>query len=201
MAITAAQADSMFDRAIARRTWIAPYQTVAAYWRASQVMDTVTAKVVAAGWTMSWVSPHPKMPRKVALRIRLDSTVFGTLPTVSQNGTVIAREADGSYVIDFMQKSLSIAKAGSTGIGAAAPGASSVRIVRSGKGLRIDGLHPGSYRWSLRNLAGQGVGGGTFSVSGDQGAMALPHASPRAALLVLRSEAGISRAFPVPAGL
>lgn len=201
LAITAAQADAMFDRALARKTWIAPYQTVAAYWRAAQVMDTVTAKASATGWTLSWASPHPKMPRQVALRVQLDSAVFGAAPTVSQNGTPIARETDGSYVIDFMQKTLAVAKAGATGIDASGLGAMPVRVVRSGETLRVEGLRAGTYRWSLLNLAGKSLGDGVLSVADGRGAAILPLCAKGGQLLVLRSETGVSRAFPVPAGL
>jgi len=192
--------EAMFDRALAHDLWIGTYQEIAAYWRASQVMDTVTAKSTATGWSLDWTSPHPKMPRKVALRIRLDSTVFGTSVTVSQNGATIARETDGSYVIDFMLKTLSIAKAGSTGIATVASDAGAARLVRSGKGLRVEGLRAGSYAWSLRNLAGRSLGGGRLSVAAGQDATVLPPASSRASLLLLRSPDGVSRAFVVPAG-
>jgi len=193
--------EAMFDRALAHDLWIGTYQEIAAYWRAAQVMDTVTVKASATGWALSWASPHPKMPRQVALRVQLDSAVFGAVPTVTQNGTVIAREADGSYVIDFMQKALSVAKAGSTGIARSASDAGAARLVRSGETLRVEGLHTGSYRWSLRNLAGQSLGNGGLSVAGDQGTMLLPHVPSGALLLVLRSEAGGLCALPVPAGL
>jgi len=152
LTITPTQADSMFDRAIARKAWIAPYQTVAAYWRASKVMDTVTAKASGAGWTMSWVSPHAKMPRKVALRVRLDTTVFGALPTLRQNGATIARESDSSYVIDFMQTSLQVTKAGATGVGRP------VRVARAARPLntiRLKGLPPGTTAVLPSNIAGQ----------------------------------------------
>lgn len=152
MAITSGQADAMFDRAIARKAWIAPYQTVAAYWRAAQVMDTVTAKASATGWTLSWVSPHPKMPRQVELRIQLDSTVFGVSPAVSQNGVGIAREADGSYVIDFMQKSLQVAKSSSTGIGGAK---ALLRSSRARKGPKLSGVPLGTDPGLAKDIAGR----------------------------------------------
>jgi peptidoglycan/xylan/chitin deacetylase (PgdA/CDA1 family) len=200
LAITAAQADSMFDRAIARKTWIAPYQTVAAYWRASQVMDTVTAKATATGWSMSWVSPHPKMPRKVALRIRLDSAVFGTSVTVTQNGTAIAREADGSHVIDFMQKTLAITKVGSIGIGTMPKeGARSVRTWRDGNRLRIEGLPEGRWSWSLKNLSGRTVGQVNASESKDGRSAQFEIDAREGMLVVLGRSEGSMLAIPVPA--
>ncbi len=111
----------MLEAGVADSLWIDTYADIAAYYRAHFTMDTVTAKTSSSGgWTMTWVSPHPKMPKSVMLRVKLNATTFGSNFVVEQKGTAIPPAADGSYTIDFMQLSLSILPK-TTGVLARAP--------------------------------------------------------------------------------
>lgn len=104
----------MLDAAVAAGVWIDTYQNIGAYYRAHFTMDAVTPTPTSAGWTLSWTSPHAKMPKSVMLRVKLDAATFGNSFTVRQGATTIAKETDGSYVIDFMKLSMNIVE-GSTG--------------------------------------------------------------------------------------
>lgn len=103
-----ASVEAMFDRAIAKGAWIATYQQVAAYWRASAVMDTARAVVDASGWSLSWRLPWKRSPREVLLRVRFDSTVFGKDFVVAQDGHGVSPESDGSFRIDFLKGTLRV---------------------------------------------------------------------------------------------
>lgn len=103
-----ASVEAMFDRAIAKGAWIATYQQVAAYWRASAVMDTARAVVDASGWSLSWRLPWKRSPREVVLRVRFDSTVFGKEFAVAQDGRGVSAESDGSFRIDFLKGALRV---------------------------------------------------------------------------------------------
>lgn len=98
----------MVEAAIADNLWIDTYETVAAYYRAHFVMDAAAAVPTGAGWALTWSSPHAKMPKSVPLRVKLAAATFGASYIVQQNGTAIAPEADGSFVIDFMKLSMAV---------------------------------------------------------------------------------------------
>jgi len=106
--VTTTQLNELFDRAITNKLWIAPYRDIAAYWRASFTMDTVTATVIDGTWTLHWESPHPRMPAKIPLRIRIDNTILGSSVYVYQNQQSLTAESDGSYIIDFMALNLKL---------------------------------------------------------------------------------------------
>ena len=105
----------ILNAGVSNLLWIDTYLNVAAYYRAHFTMDTATAKTVSGGWNLAWVSPHPKMPKSVKLRVKFATATFGTSFTVQQGGVTIPVETDGSYIIDFMRLSLQVLQ-GSTGI-------------------------------------------------------------------------------------
>lgn len=104
--------DNVLKAGVDNKLWIDTYKNVGAYYRAHFTMDAVQAQANGNGWKMSWTSPHPKMPKSVKLRVNLDGSFFGNDISVSQNGTSITKEADGSYIIDFMKLSLDVQKGG-----------------------------------------------------------------------------------------
>lgn len=114
--VTPANNQSMLNAAKTAQVWIDTYQNIAAYYRAHFVMDAVAANPTGAGWSMTWTSPHPKMPKSVKLRVKLDAATFGNRFTVQQGGVAIAPETDGSYVIDFMKLSMTVVQ-GTTSLG------------------------------------------------------------------------------------
>ena len=184
LSITAAQAESMFDEAISDSVWIAPYQTIAAYWRAGLTLDTVEAVSTDSGWTMSWVSPHTKMPRSVPVRINLDASLLGSNGVLSQNGSEIAPEEDGSYVIEFMDLHLDVLQKSTEGL---EPSTESsvfhVQALRRNGAIELQGLAAGEYVYQLCNLSGRlvekgslvssGTGAVTVSISGKSGVLLL----------------------------
>lgn len=109
---TPADHQKILDRAVSNKLWISTYQEVGAYYRAHFTMDAATATKNGSNWDVKWTSPHPKMPKVVKLRVKLDAATFGTGFTVSQNNVAIAPESDGSYVIDFMKLSMTVAPKG-----------------------------------------------------------------------------------------
>jgi peptidoglycan/xylan/chitin deacetylase (PgdA/CDA1 family) len=134
--VSTANVLAMFDRAIANNLWVGTYQDVAAYWRAALVMDKVSA-TGAGPWTLSWTSPHAKMPKSVKLRVKLDVATFGNDVTVSQAGTEIPANSDGSYTVEFMKLGMTVAKK------VASPGATFYQYANFG-GLSAK-LSEGSY--------------------------------------------------------
>lgn len=106
--LTVADNKKLLDQAVANKLWIAPYATVGAYYKAHFVMDKVTATKNGNNWDMKWTSPHPKMPKVVNLRVKLDAATFGADFTVKQGTTTIAKESDGSYIVDFMKLAMTV---------------------------------------------------------------------------------------------
>ena len=52
------------------------------------------------------------MPQSVPLRVRIDTTQISDKVTIEQDGKIITPENDGSYIIEFMSKSLILRNAG-----------------------------------------------------------------------------------------
>lgn len=163
MFISTAQMNSLFDRAIQNGAWVGTYQEIAAYWRASKTMDTLTATAGANSWNLKWTSPHAKMPKSVKLRVRLDASVFGATPTVSQGATRIAPEADGSFVVDFMKLGMEIAKSGSS----LKPGTrrASTSLTTTRDGWKILGLQEPSATYTVRSVSGESLTSGVVAMS------------------------------------
>ncbi|HNY30699.1 MAG TPA: polysaccharide deacetylase family protein [Fibrobacteria bacterium] len=184
------QAISMFDRAVASKAWVATYQTVAAYWRASKTMDTVKASPFSAGWDLRWTSPHPRMPRSVKLRVKLDTNVFRSSPNVTQDGTPIAREADGSYVIEFMKLALNVFKSSSATPRRSHP--HQPTVVRSNNlgEWHLEGIEDGVYSYALLQADGTRIGEGNLVARGRSATVTSRSDSPRADVLELRSLTG-----------
>lgn len=110
--ITKENNQKLLDAGKNSNLWIDTYQKVAAYYRAHFTMDNAQAQTTSTGWKLTWTSPHPKMPKSVKLRVKLDATTFGSSFTPKQGGVAIPKESDGTYIIDFMKLSLDVEKAG-----------------------------------------------------------------------------------------
>lgn len=151
VAVSKANVLAMFDRALANKLWVGTYQEVAAYWRAALVMDKVSASG-SGPWTLSWSSPHPKMPKSVRLKVKLDATAFGSDITVSQAGAAIPANSDGSYTVEFMKLSLNVVK-GSTVSVKSRMQEHAVRVRWSEGTLRLQGMTEGRMR--LADLQGR----------------------------------------------
>lgn len=101
----------IFEHAIENKLWIAPFGTVGAYHRAHFVMDAATATTTDDGFAVSWEIPSKFMPKSVPLKVNIDTKSVGDNVVVEQNGEKLNPESDGSYIIEFMAKTLNVRKA------------------------------------------------------------------------------------------
>ena len=109
-AIDPADIKKIFERAIEDKLWIAPFGTIGAYYRAHFIIDAATSTDTDNGFTVSWKIPNEHMPKSVPLRVNIDTQSVGEKAIVEQDGKKIAPESDGSYIIEFMSKSLTVRK-------------------------------------------------------------------------------------------
>ena len=111
-AIDPADIKKIFERAVEDKLWVAPFGTIGAYYRAHFIVDAATSTATDDGFTVSWKIPNEHMPKSVMLRVNIDTKSVGENVVVEQNGQKLSPESDGSYIIDFMSKSLTVRKAG-----------------------------------------------------------------------------------------
>ena len=111
-AIDPADIKKIFERAIEDKLWIAPFGTIGAYYRAHFIIDQTIETPTEDGFTVDWDIPNVYMPKSVPLRVNIDTKSVGENAIVEQGGKAIKRESDGSYVIEFAEKSLRVRKAG-----------------------------------------------------------------------------------------
>lgn len=164
--LTPADNKKLLDQALADKVWIAPYGTVGAYYRAHFTMDAVTA-TGSSPWNLAWTSPHPKMPKSVLLKVKLDPKTFGNTFTVSQDNKTIAANTDGSYTIDFMKLKATVTS-GSTGVQEKPAIGGSLRVSAIGSNVVLTDLPAGSYHLELRGLSGALLSRTALEVSGTQ---------------------------------
>lgn len=111
-AIDPADIKKIFERAVEDKLWVAPFGTIGAYYRAHFIVDAATSAATDDGFTVSWKIPNEHMPASVPLRVKIDTKSVGENVVVEQDGQKITPESDGSYIIEFMSKSLTVRKAG-----------------------------------------------------------------------------------------
>ena len=109
-AIDPADIKNIFERAIEDKLWIAPFGTIGAYYRAHFIIDQTIETPTEDGFTVDWDIPNVYMPKSVPLRVNIDTQSVGEKAIVEQDGKKIAPESDGSYIIEFMSKSLTVRK-------------------------------------------------------------------------------------------
>jgi peptidoglycan/xylan/chitin deacetylase (PgdA/CDA1 family) len=130
--LTPADNKKMLEAGVNNNLWIDTYQNVAAYYRAHFTMDAATATTTANGWKLTWTSPHPKMPKSVKLRVKLDAATFGSGFVVEQGGQSIQSETDGTYVVDFMKLSLDVLNKATGTLSAHIPKRLQTKVTRHG---------------------------------------------------------------------
>lgn len=193
--LTPTDNQTMLKNAIAAGIWVAPYGTVGAYWRAHFTMDKVTASGNGP-WTLTWTSPHPKMPKSVMLKVKLAASTFGDSIVVTQGGNAIARNSDNSYTIDFMKLAMTVAKKDPT-TGLLADGSIPATIRTSATGLVLSGLSSGSYTLDLRSLSGALFSRTSIHSTGAE-SMTIPFSiHDRCAVAILSREGAKSCVVPV----
>ena len=109
-AIDPADIEKQFKHAIENNLWVAPFGTVGAYYRAHFIVDSAKETATDDGFTVEWDIPSEYMPASVPLRVNIDTQSIGENAIVEQGGKTIKRESDGSYVIEFTEKSLKVRK-------------------------------------------------------------------------------------------
>ena len=108
---------TLFQRAVWNKLWAAPFGTVGAYYRAHFTFDNATmAKLDDGGYSVKWEIPHKHMPKSVPLRVRIDTTQVSSKTTLEQDGKTLTPESDGTYIIEFMSKSLIMRNTGEVSI-------------------------------------------------------------------------------------
>jgi peptidoglycan/xylan/chitin deacetylase (PgdA/CDA1 family) len=193
--LTPTDNQTMLKNAIAASIWVAPYGTVGAYWRAHFTMDKVTASGNGP-WTLTWTSPHPKMPKSVMLKVKLAASTFGDSVVVTQGGNVIARNSDNSYTIDFMKLTMTVAKKDpSTGL--LADGSIPATIRTSATGLVLSGLSSGAYTLELRSLSGALLSRTSVHSTGEASTSVPFAVHDRCAVAILSREGARSLVVPV----
>ena len=109
-AIDPADIEKQFKHAIENKLWVAPFGTVGAYYRAHFIIDAAKETATDDGFTVEWEIPSEYMPASIPLRVNIDTQSVGENAIVEQGGKAIKRESDGSYVIEFTEKSLKVRK-------------------------------------------------------------------------------------------
>lgn len=109
-AIDPADIKKIFERAVEDKLWVAPFGTIGAYYRAHFIVDAATSAATDDGFTVSWKIPNEHMPKSVPLRVNIDTKSVGENAVVEQDGQKITPESDGSYIIEFTSKSLTVRK-------------------------------------------------------------------------------------------
>lgn len=192
--LTVADNKKLLDQAITNKLWIAPYGTVGAYYRAHFTMDNVTASSGNGPWNLKWTSPHAKMPKSVKLKVKLDAATFGSEITVSQSGTEIPKNTDGSYTIDFMKLAMDVKK-GTSGVANRAINLEGVKFRREANGLAISGAPQA--RISVWTLSGTQVGLTEMDAYGT-GWLALGNAASGSLVVRVAAPDGASSALVLP---
>lgn len=164
--ITPANNLQLLTTAVANGSWVAPFETVGAYYRAHFTLDTASAVRDGNSWKVEWTSPHARMPRRVPVRIQLDSAVFGDSAVVMQGGVASPLQADGSYVIDFMKLRLDVHPKGTASL-ASATRLNRFNVRTSGGEVRLNGLSPDVYAYTVRAVTGRVLQRGNLHVSGN----------------------------------
>ena len=112
-AIDPSDIKKIFEHAVENKLWVAPFETVGAYYRAHFVVDAATSTLTDDGFTVKWEIPNEHMPKSVPLRVKIDTKSVGENAVVEQGGKKLTPESDGSYIIEFMAKELKVRKSSS----------------------------------------------------------------------------------------
>lgn len=109
-AINPADIKKLFKHALENDLWAAPFGTVGAYHRAHFIVDKAEKKEIENGYTVQWEIPNEHMPESIPLRVKIDTESVDKKAIVEQDGKVLKQESDGTYIIEFMAKALTVRK-------------------------------------------------------------------------------------------
>ena len=109
-AINPSDIKKLFQHALENDLWVAPFGTVGAYHRAHFIVDKAEKTETENGYTVQWKIPNEHMPESVPLRVKIDTKSVDENAVVEQSGKIIKPENDGTYIIEFMSKTLTVRK-------------------------------------------------------------------------------------------
>lgn len=109
-AINPSDIKKLFQHALENDLWVAPFGTVGAYHRAHFIVDKAEKTETENGYTVQWKIPNEHMPESVPLRVKIDTKSVDENAVVEQDGKILNAESDGTYVIEFMSKTLTVRK-------------------------------------------------------------------------------------------
>ena len=84
--------------------WIAPFGIVGAYHRAAFALEKATVKQNPAksnSFIVCWEKPHPKMPDRLSVKIKLGGELANKKAVLKQNSKNIEPDVNGIYTIEF----------------------------------------------------------------------------------------------------
>ncbi len=83
--------------------WIAPLGIVGAYHRAAFAIENATIEQDTATTPIKvcWEKPHPKMPDRLSIKIKLGGELANKKAVLKQNGKNIEPDVNGIYTIEF----------------------------------------------------------------------------------------------------
>ncbi|WP_074208086.1 polysaccharide deacetylase family protein [Fibrobacter sp. UWB11] len=100
----------LFKHALENDLWTAPFGTIGAYHRAHFIVDKAEKNETENGYTVQWEIPNEHMPESVPLRVKIDTKSVDEKAIVEQDGKILKQESDGTYIIEFMAKALTVRK-------------------------------------------------------------------------------------------
>lgn len=109
-AINPSDIKKLFQHALENDLWVAPFGTIGAYHRAHFIVDKAEKTETENGYTVQWIIPNEHMPESVPLRVKIDTKSVDENAVVEQDGKILNAESDGTYVIEFMSKTLTVRK-------------------------------------------------------------------------------------------
>ena len=109
-AINPSDIKKLFQHALENDLWVAPFGTVGAYHRAHFIVDKAEKTEEENGYTVKWEIPNEHMPESVPLRVKIDTKSVDEKAVVEQSGKILPQESDGTYIIEFMAKTLTVRK-------------------------------------------------------------------------------------------
>ena len=109
-AINPADIKKLFQHALENDLWTAPFSTIGAYHLAHFIVDKAEKTATENGYTVKWDIPNEHMPESVPLRVKIDTKSVDEKAIVEQDGKILKPESDGTYIIEFMAKALSVRK-------------------------------------------------------------------------------------------
>ncbi|MBQ3720759.1 MAG: polysaccharide deacetylase family protein [Fibrobacter sp.] len=109
-AINPADIKKLFQHALENDLWVAPFGTIGAYHRAHFIVDKAEKTETENGYTVQWKIPNEHMPESVPLRVKIDTKSVDDKAVVEQSGKILPQESDGTYVIEFMAKAITVRK-------------------------------------------------------------------------------------------